>query len=334
MVGRIVATVFLVLVMAGAPVEAQVEKSIFWATEGVGDGSSSGYTQDDLTEWQRMCWSQDPTTEGVALDYLNGLEVTSPGVLTLRVPSGGGEVYGFPYRSTGNVDHTLVNPTIGPTGWRVVLRTDWALRTVRSALLQSADGVAAIPAVTQTAGTTWEISLAQGTVAIGGVVTITQDDRTPLGSGGRWTVNPSDIANRERTLFVPVEAYDLLDMADGVGSFRYGWFQVPSDYASDLSIKCVVYCTAASGNLKSDHDVEYGPIGGDFDAFTQSVGFTDALVQNKRTEVAELIPADLPNMAIGTIVYMRYTRDGVDPLDTMGATVKFEGWIITYTADS
>ena len=332
MVGRIVATVFLVLVMAGAPVEAQVEKSIFWATEGVGDGASSGYTQDDLTEWQRMCWAQDPTTEGVALDYLNGLEVTSPGALTLRVPSGGGEVYGFPYRNTGNVDHTLVNPAIGPTGWRVVLRTDWAARTVRSALLQSADGVAAIPAVTQTAGTTWEISLAQGTVAIGGVVTITQDDRTPLGSGGRWTVNPSDIANRSRTLFIPVEQFDLRTLTDGAGSFRYGFFTVPTDYASDMKAKAVVYCPTASGNIYDEMQVEHGAIGGDYDTFTPAVpAAAEALVQNKLTEVAEL---SLPDVEVGHVVYLWFTRNGADVLDTVNADVIFDGFTVSYTADS
>ena len=331
--GRGVVALFLVLIMAGGSAgEAQVEKSLFWATGGIGDGPSSGYSQDDLTEWQRMLNNQDPTTEGVALDYLGGLAVTAPAVLTLRVASGGGVVYGFPYRSTGNIDHTLFNPTLGNTGWRVVLRTDWALRTVRSVLLQSTDGVAAIPGTTQIPGYIWEISLAQGTVAIGGVVTITQDDRTPLGSGGRWIVNPSDIADRTRTLFVPVETFDLREMANGVGSFRHGFFQVPSDYVSGMTIKSVVYCTTASGNIYDDQDAWYGAVGANWDAFNDGVGpQAEAIVQNNRTAVGELA---LPDAAIGQVVYMRYTREGNDVLDTMGATVVIEGWIITYTADS
>lgn len=276
-IGRGIVRAFLVVVLAGGIGGEPVETSYFWSTEGIGDGPNEGYTQDTLAEWQRMLWNQDPTTEGVATTYQGGLAVTAPGGLVLRVASGGGVVYGYGYRSTGNVDHTLVLPVLGNTGWRVVLRTDWATRTVRSALLQSADGVAAIPAVTQVAGVTWEISLAYGIVSVAGAVTIQGDDRTPLGSGGRFIVGTDDIAdeavtaqkiaNRTRVLSIQPNwvstNYLGTTWPNFIGVGDRGWyvvaptdcsvgvhFEVPADYVSGGTISLITTVSNTGGNIR------------------------------------------------------------------------------------
>src|SRR5690606_80859 len=64
-------------------------------------------------------------------------------------------------------------PTIGTTGYRVVLRLDVAARTVRLVLLSSSDGVSAIPAATQSAGTIWDMTVATFTCTTAGNITLT-----------------------------------------------------------------------------------------------------------------------------------------------------------------
>ena len=152
---------------------APTESSRLWTTGGAGDGAST-YTRDQLAEMFRALLA-DPTTQGVLL----GLAVsgsTSP--LTLAV--GAALVYGFWYFCTVAGDVAVTTPSVGTTGFRVVLRAGWTAQTVRVAVVMNTDGVAAIPAVTQSAGTTWEITLATGTITTGGAITLT-DARDMVG---------------------------------------------------------------------------------------------------------------------------------------------------------
>lgn len=143
------------------------EVSRFWTTGGAGDGSAT-YTRDQLAEAFRAMFCGDPTTQGV----FSGLAVSgvaSP--MTLAV--GQACVYGFLYFCTVAGDVTKSTPAVNTTGFRVVLRAGWAAQTVRVTVISNTDGVAAIPAVTQTASTTWDITLATGTITTGGVITLT-----------------------------------------------------------------------------------------------------------------------------------------------------------------
>ncbi len=366
-IGRGIVRAFLVVVLAGGIGGEPVETSYFWTTEGIGDGPSAGYTQDTLAEWQRMLWNQDPTTEGVATTYQGGLAVTAPGGLVLRVASGGGVVYGYGYRSTGNVDHTLVLPLLGNTGWRVVLRTDWATRTVRSALLQSADGVAAIPAVTQVAGVTWEISLAHGIVSVAGAVTIQGDDRTPLGSGGRFTVGTDDIADsavtplkildRTRTVYIPIEyawdaassdwlPYSLLwanggwYIVQGGGTETLTFsFYCPADYAGGGSIQLVFAADTAGGFIRAQWTRMYLAQVGEAEnthnlsgaAASYPVG---ALVGGQITLMSGCLIALAPTLAVGDWVRGELTLLTSDANWTNAGVVAPRGFVFTYTADS
>lgn len=150
------------------------QSSIFWDTSGaVGDGASA-YTQAQLVAWLRRTFLNDNTVEGVLAGYANELEVTGSSS-PVAVNTGAAVVYGFPYENDASVNVTVATPTVGTTGHRVVLRVNWSAQTVRIALLSSADGTASIPAVTQSANTTWEISLATLTITTGGVITVTDD---------------------------------------------------------------------------------------------------------------------------------------------------------------
>jgi len=158
------------------------EDSMLWNTTGTGDGPSGGYTQANWVDYHRYFYLPDnETTAGVIPRKGNKLVVTGT-ASPIAVDTGAAFVYGFFYKNTASLPLTITTPTLGTTGFRVVLRASWAAQTVRAVVVKNSDGVAAIPAATQTAGTTWEITLATGTITIGGVIALT-DARVYLSIG-------------------------------------------------------------------------------------------------------------------------------------------------------
>jgi hypothetical protein len=160
------------------------QRSWPWSTvAGLGDGAaelSEAYSREFLALYFGV---QNPAVEGVCKGVSIG-ELAVTGIATpLSVAAGAGICYGL-YLNDAAATVAVSTPAIGTTGGRVVLQTNWAgtggagleART-RLAVKMSADGVIAIPALTQAFGTTWEISLATFTVTTGGVITVT-DDRT------------------------------------------------------------------------------------------------------------------------------------------------------------
>lgn len=147
------------------------EESILWTTNGTGDGAAD-ITQAQWIDMFAMILLSDLTTQGVAPRYLNALAVSSTGNNNVRVASGGGVARGFLYRNTSNVDKAINSP-VADTGFRVVLRADWDLQTVRIATVLNTTGVTSPPALVQIELDTWEISLATGTITSGGVMAVT-----------------------------------------------------------------------------------------------------------------------------------------------------------------
>ena len=143
------------------------EKSLFWYTDGftgaTGDGAAP-YTQEEFRAYNAANHG-----DGVVAGVLNELSVG--GIATpMTVATGRAWVNGFPYLNDAAVNLTVTTPSVGTTGGRIILRATWATAEVRLAVLMNTDGVAAIPALTQTSGTTWEISLASFTVTTAGVI--------------------------------------------------------------------------------------------------------------------------------------------------------------------
>lgn len=148
------------------------ENSILWTTGSTGDGASA-YTQAKTTKFFRDFFISDNyASEGVLVGNLNELVVTGTSS-PVAVGTGAACVYGFPYENTASVNVAIPTPSIGTTGHRIVLRANYAAQTIRITLISSADGVASIPALTQIANTTWDISLATLTITVGGVITVT-----------------------------------------------------------------------------------------------------------------------------------------------------------------
>ncbi|MCC6602069.1 MAG: hypothetical protein IT327_02605 [Anaerolineae bacterium] len=143
-----------------------------WTTGAAGDGATP-YTQEQSNNFFRFFDVRNPASEGVALGVLNELAV-SGSASPLSVATGAAVCYGR-YWNDSVVSLAVSTPGVGTTGGRVVLRCTWATRQVRLAVKMSANGIATPPTLTQTFGTTWEISLATFTITTGGAITLTDD---------------------------------------------------------------------------------------------------------------------------------------------------------------
>ena len=169
------------------------EQSILWTTDGVGDGINDGYTMAQVTEWMRMLAAglTGADLSGVAPDYLNELAVTGTSS-PVAVDTGAAIVYGFLYFNSVSVNVVVATPSTSTRVDLIVLEVDWTAQTVRIASVAGTEGAGA-PSLTQTAGTTWQMKLAEASITTGGVITVT-DTREWLGALGLDVVNSEHIA--------------------------------------------------------------------------------------------------------------------------------------------
>lgn len=145
------------------------ESSLFWA--GTVTGDAGPYTDDAFSDMFVKLFQSDRTLQGPILDMLGELAVTNPAALTIRMASGHALVDGKVYTNTANIDFAVVAPGAGSNYYRLVLRKSFVAQTVRAVML--GPNAVAPDAVTQTDGTTWEISLATIQITSAGVITIT-----------------------------------------------------------------------------------------------------------------------------------------------------------------
>jgi hypothetical protein len=153
------------------------EGSMLWTTSTTGDGAAAGYTQEQTIGMFERLFLEDSTAAGVARNAGSGLDATphSGATPTVDVASGAGFVKGLFYWNTATLTLSITKPGVGDTGFRVVLRgSGGSTRTVRAAVVMSADGVSTIPTLTQDAGfpdtssTVWDVPLFEGVVTTGG----------------------------------------------------------------------------------------------------------------------------------------------------------------------
>jgi len=173
------------------------EFSMPWATNGVGDGDWTYNQRQTNAFFRRAHQASDSLSEsGVLFGFGDSLipsllVATSPVV----IKTGQGMVYGFRYTNDANVNVAIPTPLIGDTGHIVLLRASWAAQTVRIALRSSADGNSAIPALTQTAGTTWEVPLCQVVIDLAGNMW-SDATKTVVGPGDLRSFVVSPLASR------------------------------------------------------------------------------------------------------------------------------------------
>lgn len=143
-----------------------------WTTDTTGDGAAR-YNEERANEFFRIFDVRDEENEGVVPGRWDEFAVSGTAT-PLTVAAGAAVCYGRVWNDAAST-LAVTTPTTGTTGGRVVLRADWTAKTIRAVVKMSGDGNGAIPALTQTAGATWEISLATFQVTTGGVITVTDD---------------------------------------------------------------------------------------------------------------------------------------------------------------
>lgn len=139
--------------------------------DGVILGDAGPYTADQWWELYRTLHidSDEVDERGPVAGMLDELEVipTTPASMNVIVEPGVGLVYGGWYLNNNDLTLAIAaNPGPGARYDRVILRASWAAQTIRTVILQGVAG-GGVPALTQVAGTTWEIPLAIVYVAQG-----------------------------------------------------------------------------------------------------------------------------------------------------------------------
>lgn len=148
------------------------ESSLFWDTAAaVGDGADT-YSAAQVRALFRAALTGDRMASEGVLAGVNGELAVSGASSPLSVAAGVAVVQGIYYQNTSAV--SVAVPTPGATtAHRVVLQADWSTKTVRIALISSADGTSSYPTLTQSDNSRWEIPLANLTITSGGAITLT-----------------------------------------------------------------------------------------------------------------------------------------------------------------
>jgi hypothetical protein len=140
------------------------ERSQFWATGTTGDGTVP-ISQNQTLEWIRDLFTphtaSGPNPVQGILYGVGGNLRSSGSTSPLTVATGAAIIEGFYYKNDAPVNISVPISFMGRTDL-IVLRANWATRQVRLALLLGVEGSpSTIPALTQIAGTTWEIAIAR-----------------------------------------------------------------------------------------------------------------------------------------------------------------------------
>jgi hypothetical protein len=163
------------------------ERSRFWDGSVLGD--CGPYTQTHFHNEFFRAVLNGTGNRGPLLNWRNGLEVT--GVSSpISVDTGGACVYGGLYDSDSAITVNVSTPSSGNSRYdRIVVRRDWSAQTIRIARVVGVAAAApAVPALTQTAGSIYEIPLANALVDDAGAITVT-DTREFCAYTTDWPAN-------------------------------------------------------------------------------------------------------------------------------------------------
>lgn len=150
------------------------ERSRFWDGTVTGDAPEAPY--DGPTEFANVTRAgvftgNSVNKSGVIMGELNELAVVG-GAGLVTVDTGKAFVYGSWYENDASVNVAIPTPSVSTRVDRVVLRKDWAAKTVRITRIAGVEGAGA-PAVTQIAGVTWDMNISQVSITTGGAITVT-----------------------------------------------------------------------------------------------------------------------------------------------------------------
>jgi hypothetical protein len=352
------------------------EKSLFWFTDGftgaTGDGAAP-YTQDEFTFFTRASLGEGVVTDTRLTTFEEPL-LASGTSSPLSVTAGEYILDGFFYRSDAPISIAVPTPIIGTTGGRVVLRADYATATVRMVLKMNTDGIAALPAITDTAGVIKEANIAGFTITTGGVINITVGrvfcrpgivmprpsvlewdglNRLTVADGGITAaklandavttdkildsaVTAAKITNRTRTFFVPARSTET----------EVGYGNSLADGVVNAAQGVFVVPNDYASDMKISAVLQ-AQASGNIYADTNTVkvttaggaafpafSFSETAVAMTVNHISFLYEKTIAGLAVGDFCTVAVRRDANSVLDTINNTVVALGFLITYTADS
>lgn len=158
------------------------ESSYIWDNNATGDASPHSEAQ--TAAFFGAAYVERSANAGVVGGMLSELRPSAiAGNTQVRIEPGWGISDGHPYKNDANRDFTPASTGgAGTTGRRIVLRAGWSGQTVRLVEISSTAGTAAIPPLTQTAGTTYDKPICSYTVDNAGAIAAFTDNREFCGS--------------------------------------------------------------------------------------------------------------------------------------------------------
>lgn len=122
-------------------------------------------------------------------------------------------------------------------------------------------------------------------------------------------------------------------LVDASTTILFGNWRIPPEMVpnSDVIVTPVVN-SAAVGNLENGSGIYYGPVGGNYNASSDTNVATSAIGVINRIYEVNAITLNAGPAAPGDYLSLIFQRLGGDGNDTIEGTVYFMGWKVTYTA--
>lgn len=143
--------------------------TMLWPSNGTGDGTLTGYTDVQTQRFFRQLFMSDPTVQGVIAAADNELVPSASGTSEITVGTGAAFIYGIHLYADAATVLTL--PSVAAdTGGIVYAAIDWVTQTGEINVIQNTSGNTAIPSLTQTALTEWQIPICSYVVNSSGTI--------------------------------------------------------------------------------------------------------------------------------------------------------------------
>lgn len=340
------------------------ETSYFWDGNAV-LGDDGPYSTADVQDVFFRMLLNGTGNRGPLKGWRNDLEV-SGAASPVTVAAGGAIVYGGFFESDQAASVNIPTPAAGLSRYdRVVVRRTWATYTMRIGRVAGIAAAApAVPALTQTAGVTWEIPLATVLITDAGTITLT-DTREFCTFSTTWPANavdtehyapgavtPADVPDRTRyqlkgsgqiepdsanaCTWVAGASYDYWQFADAATNAGWVYFQAPVGLVGatvDVYVWSVPDVNGAGGGAELcqwDYNTYSGPYGGVLGNTNGTINPDQQARLNTTIYADQLIAALAINA--GDILIIQLSRDGA--ADSYNSAMRLLGIEMRWTADS
>jgi len=169
---------------------------------------------------------------------------------------------------------------------------------------------------------------------------IDEHDHTGANAGDGMVLDNTALSSRTRKFFVPAvsdEPFNGLcgyELSPAGTSQAFGYFYVPEDFVSGMSVSAlVVVTTAGTGDIYVTLDAYYGAAGEAYSNHSDVTGPTATAGPSVNNRQNAYLSTALSNVAKNDYVRVRFYRQGDDASDTYTQHIFCCGFLVSYTAD-